>query len=161
MNIGKFSVKRPVTIAMASLVLILFGVVSFTRMAIDLMPKMDLPIMAVMASYDGAGPEEVEQRVTKPLEASMAGIAGMNSISSVSSAGSSVVLVMFEYGTNLDTATNDIRDALEIAKMMMPDDVGDVTIFKMDINSLPIITIGVSGDRSLEDVNKIVEETDK
>ena len=158
MNIGKFSVKRPVTIAMASLVLILFGVVSFTRMAIDLMPKMDLPIMAVMASYDGAGPEEVEQRVTKPLEASMAGISGMNSISSVSSAGSSVVLVMFEYGTNLDTATNDIRDALEIAKMMMPDDVGDVTIFKMDINSLPIITIGVSGDRSLEDVNKIVED---
>ena len=95
MNIGKFSVKRPVTIAMASLVLILFGVVSFTRMAIDLMPKMDLPIMAVMANYDGAGPEEVEERVTKLLEASMAGISGMNSITSMSSAGSSVVMVMF------------------------------------------------------------------
>ncbi len=159
MNIGKFSVKRPVTIAMASLVLILFGVVSFTRMAIDLMPKMDLPIMAVMTSYDGAGPEEVEQRVTKPLEASMAGISGMNSITSISSAGSSVVMVMFEYGTNLDTATNDIRDALEMAKMMVPEEAQDISILKLDINSLPIITIGVSGDRSLEDVNKIVEDT--
>ena len=159
MNIGKFSVKRPVTIAMASLVLILFGVVSFTRMAIDLMPKMDLPIMAVMANYDGAGPEEVEERVTKPLEASMAGISGMNSITSMSSAGSSVVMVMFEYGTNLDTATNDIRDALEFAKMMLPEEAQDVSILKLDINSLPIITIGVSGERSLEDVNKIVEDT--
>ncbi|MBQ2004345.1 MAG: efflux RND transporter permease subunit, partial [Peptococcaceae bacterium] len=159
MNIGKFSVKRPVTIAMASLVLILFGVVSFTRMAIDLMPKMDLPIMAVIANYDGAGPEEVEERVTKPLEASMAGISGMNSITSMSSAGSSVVMVMFEYGTNLDTATNDIRDALEFAKMMLPEEAQDVSILKLDINSLPIITIGVSGERSLEDVNKIVEDT--
>ena len=159
MNIGKFSVKRPVTIAMASLVLILFGVVSFTRMAIDLMPKMDLPIMAVMANYDGAGPEEVEERVTKPLEASMAGISGMNSITSMSSAGSSVVMVMFEYGTNLDTATNDIRDALEFAKMMLPEEAQDVSILKLDINSLPIITIGVSGERSLEDINKIVEDT--
>ncbi|MBO5301452.1 MAG: efflux RND transporter permease subunit, partial [Peptococcaceae bacterium] len=159
MNIGKFSVKRPVTIAMAALVLIMFGVVSFTRMSIDLMPKMDLPIMAVMTSYDGAGPEEVEQRVTKPIEASMAGISGMNSITSISSAGSSVVMVMFEYGTNLDTATNDIRDALEMAKMMVPEEAQDISILKLDINSLPIITIGVSGDRSLEDVNKIVEDT--
>lgn len=144
---------------MAALVLILFGIVSFTRMSIDLMPKMDLPIMAVMTSYDGAGPEEVEERVTKPIENSMAGISGMNTISSMSSAGSSVVMVMFEYGTNLDTATNDIRDALEMAKMMIPEEAQDISILKLDINSLPIITIGVSGDRSLEDVNKIVEDT--
>lgn len=159
MNIGKFSVKRPVTVAMAALVLILFGIVSFTKMSIDLMPKMDLPIMAVMTSYDGAGPEEVEERVTKPIESSMAGISGMNTISSMSSAGSSVVMVMFEYGTNLDTATNDIRDALEMAKMMIPEEAQDISILKLDINSLPIMTIGVSGDRSLEDVNKIVEDT--
>ena len=127
MNIGKFSVKRPVTIAMAALVMILFGVVSFTRMSIDLMPKMDLPIMAVTTNYDGAGPEEVEERVTKPIEASLAGVSGMNSITSMSSAGNSVVMVMFEYGTNLDTATNDIRDALEYAKMMMPEEAQDIT----------------------------------
>ena len=158
MNIGKFSVKRPVTIAMAALVLILFGVVSFSRMAIDLMPKMDLPIMAVLTTYDGAGPEEVEERVTKPLESSMASISGISSISSTSSAGNSVVLLMFDYGTDLDSATNDVRDALEFTKMMVPEEAQDFTILKMDINSMPIITLGVSGDRSLEDIKKIVED---
>ena len=142
MNIGKFSVKRPVTIAMAALVLILFGVVSFSRMAIDLMPKMDLPIMAVLTTYDGAGPEEVEERVTKPLESSMASISGISSISSTSSAGNSVVLLMFDYGTDLDSATNDVRDALELTKMMVPEEAQDFTILKMDINSMPIITLG-------------------
>ena len=158
MNIGKFSVKRPVTIAMAALVLILFGVVSFSRMAIDLMPKMDLPIMAVLTTYDGAGPEEVEERVTKPLESSMASISGISSISSTSSAGNSVVLLMFDYGTDLDSATNDVRDALELTKMMVPEEAQDFTILKMDINSMPIITLGVNGDRSLEDIKKIVED---
>ena len=158
MNIGKFSVKRPVTIAMAALVLILFGVVSFTRMSIDLMPKMELPIMAVMTNYDGAGPEEVEERVTKPLESSMASISGMSGITSISSAGNSVVMIMFDYGTNLDSATNDVRDALEFAKMILPEEAQDITILKLDINSMPIITLGVSGDRSLEDVKKIVED---
>ena len=158
MNIGKFSVKRPVTIAMAALVLILFGVVSFTRISIDLMPKMDLPIMAVMTNYDGAGPEEVEERVTKPLESSMASISGMSGITSISSAGNSVVMIMFDYGTNLDSATNDVRDALEFAKMILPEEAQDITILKLDINSMPIITLGVSGDRSLEDVKKIVED---
>jgi len=157
-NIGKFSVKRPVTIAMAALVLILFGVVSFTRMSIDLMPKMDLPIMAVMTNYDGAGPEEVEERVTKPLESSMASISGMSGITSISSAGSSVVMIMFDYGTNLDSATNDVRDALEFAKMILPEEAQDITILKLDINSMPIITLGVSGERSLEDIKKIVED---
>ena len=158
MNIGKFSVKRPVTIAMAALVLILFGVVSFTRMSIDLMPKMELPIMAVMTNYDGAGPEEVEERVTKPLESSMASISGMSGITSISSAGNSVVMIMFDYGTNLDSATNDVRDALEFAKMILPEEAQDITILKLDINSMPIITLGVNGDRSLEDVKKIVED---
>ena len=84
MNIGKFSVKRPVTVAMAALVLILFGIVSFTRMSIDLMPKMELPIMAVMTTYDGAGPEEVEDLITKPIESSIAGISGIDMIQSFS-----------------------------------------------------------------------------
>ncbi len=158
MNIGKFSVKRPVTIAMAALVLILFGAVSFTRLSVDLMPKMDLPILAVVTSYDGAGPEEVESRVTKPLESSMASIAGMDSITSISSAGSSVVMIMFDYGTDLNAATNDVRDALEITKMMIPEEAQDISIIKMDINSMPIMNLAVSGDRSLEDVKKIVED---
>ena len=158
MNIGKFSVKRPVTVAMAALVLILFGIVSFTRMSIDLMPKMELPIMAVMTTYDGAGPEEVEDLITKPIESSIAGISGIDMIQSFSSAGSSVVMMSFDYETNMDTATNAVRDKLEMARMMMPSDVGDSTILKLDMNSMPILMVGVSGDRSLDDVKKIVDD---
>ncbi len=158
MNIGKFSVKRPVTIAMAALVLILFGIVSFTRLSVDLMPKIELPMLALIDSYDGAGPEEVEELVTKPLENSMASLAGMDSITSTSSAGNSVVLITFDYGTDLDSATNDVRDALEMTKMMLPEEAQDVSIIKMDINSMPIMNLAVSGDRSLEDIQKIVEE---
>lgn len=158
MNIGKFSVKRPVTVAMAALVLIMFGIVSFTRMSVDLMPEMELPILAVIAPYDGAGPEEVEEMVTKPIESNMAGISGMDTISSISSAGSSIVMMMFDYGTNLDTATNSVRDKLEMAKMMMPAEVDDITILKLDMNSIPVLMLGVSGDRSLDDVKKIVDD---
>ncbi len=158
MNIGKFSVKRPVTIAMASLVLILFGIVSFTRMSVDLMPQMELPIMVVTTNYEGAGPEEVEARVTKTLEGSMASISGMDSITSISSAGNSLLMIMFDYGTDLDTATNDVRDALELAKMMLPEEAQEISIIKMSFDSLPIMTLSVSGDRSLEDVKKIAEE---
>lgn len=158
MNIGKFSVKRPVTVAMAALVLIMFGIVSFTRMSVDLMPEMELPILAVVAPYDGAGPEEVEEMVTKPIESNMAGISGIDTISSISSAGSSIVMMMFDYDTNLDTATNSVRDKLEMAKMMMPSEVGDITILKLDMNSMPILMVGVSGDRSLDDVKKIVDD---
>lgn len=158
MNIGKFSVKRPVTVAMAALVLILFGIVSFTRMSVDLMPEMELPILAVIAPYDGAGPEEVEEMVTKPIESNMAGISGIDTISSISSAGSSIVMMMFDYGTNLDAATNSVRDKLETAKMMMPSEVDDITILKLDMNSMPILMVGVSGDRSLDDVKKIVDD---
>ena len=158
MNIGKFSVKRPVTVAMAALVLILFGIVSFTRMSIDLMPKMELPIMAVMTTYDGAGPEEVEDLITKPIESSIAGISGIDMIQSFSSAGSSVVMMSFDYEINMDTATNAVRDKLEMARMMMPSDVGDSTILKLDMNSMPILMVGVSGDRSLDDVKKIVDD---
>lgn len=158
MNIGKFSVKRPVTIVMSVLIVLMFGVVSFTKMSVDLMPKMELPMLIVMTSYEGAGPEEVETKITKPLESAMASISGIDSISSTSSAGSSMVMLMFDYGTDLAEATNSVRDNVEMAKMMMPSDAGDINILKMNMDSMPVVMIGVSGERSLSDVRSIVDE---
>ena len=159
MNIGKFSVKRPVTITMCALILIMFGIVSFTRMSVDLMPEMELPVVALMSTYDGAGPEEVEERVTKPLESAMSSVSGIDSIRSISAAGSSIVILVFDYGTDLDAATNSVRDKIEQAKMLMPSEVDDTSIMKLDINSMPVLMVGVSGDRSLDDVKKIVDDT--
>lgn len=158
MNIGKFSVKRPVTITMCVLILMMFGLVSFTKMSVDLMPKIEMPVMVIMTSYDGAGPEEVETRVTKPIESAVASISGIDTISSTSAAGSSFVILMFDYGVNLDEATNSVRDKIEMAKMMMPSDVGDVSIMKMDMDSMPVVMIGIAGERSLSDLRSIVDD---
>ena len=159
MNIGKFSVKRPVTIAMLALVVIMFGVVSFTHMSIDLMPEMELPMLVIIDSFDGAGPEEIETTITKPIESAMASVSGVDTISSTSAAGYSMVMLLFDYGTNMDTATNSVRDQLDLVKLGMPDEAKDnISIVKMNMDSMPIMMIGISGDRSLDDVKKIVEE---
>lgn len=159
MNIGKFSVKRPVTISMVVLIIIMFGLVSFSKMSVDLMPEMEFPILAVMTTYDGAGPEEVEENVTKPIEESMASVSGIDTITSISSSGVSFVIMMFDYGTDLDSATNTVRDKIEQAKFQLPDEADDISVMKMDMNSMPIMMVSVSGDRSLNDVKTIVDDT--
>lgn len=159
MSIAKLSVKRPITILMIVLIVLLLGGVSFSKLAIDLMPNIEIPIVAVITTYDGAGPEEVEKTVTKPFESQMVTISGIDSVISQSSAGSSMIMLQFNYGTNLDEAVNSVRDKLGMIQMMMPDGVGDSTIMKLDMNSMPIMMLTVSGDRHLDDVRKIVDDT--
>lgn len=158
MNIGKFSVKRPVTITMSVLILIMFGIVSFTRMSVDLMPKMELPMMVVVSSYEGAGPEEVEEKVTKPIESAMSSVSGLESVSSTSAAENSVVMLTFDYEVDLNEASNLVRDKIEQAKMMLPPEVDDISLIKLNMDSMPIMMIGISGDRTLDDVRKIVDD---
>ncbi len=159
MNIGKFSVKRPVTISMIVLIIIMFGMVSFSKMSVDLMPEMEFPILAVLTTYEGAGPEEVEENVTKPIEESMASVSGIDSITSISSSGMSIVIMMFDYDIDLDSATNSVRDKIEQAKFSLPDEVDDISVMKMDMNSMPIMMVTVSGERSLNDIKTIVDDT--
>ena len=161
MNIGKFSVKRPVTIVMVVIIMLLFGMVSLSMMTVDLLPDMELPIMVVYTNYDGAGSEEVESKVTKIIEQQCASVAGIDSISSQSMAGTSLVILQFNYGTNLDEATNSVRDALSMAGMMMPEGVGDSEIIKMSMESMPIMYIGISSDndRNIDEIRKIVDNT--
>lgn len=158
MSIAKFSVKKPVTILMVVLVVLLLGSVSFSKLAVDLMPNIEMPIVAVMTSYEGAGPEEVEKTVTKMYESQLATIGGIDTISSTSSAGQSMIIMMFDYGTNLDEAVNSCRDKLGFVRDMMPDAVGTSTIVKMDMNSMPVMVLTVSGNRHIDDVRKIVDD---
>ncbi len=159
MSMAKLSVKRPITILMIVLIVLLLGGVSFSKLAIDLMPDIEIPIVAVVTTYDGAGPEEVEKTVTKTYESQMVTIGGVDSIISQSSAGSSMIMLQFDFGTNLDEAVNSVRDKLGMVQMMMPDDVGDSTIVKMDMNSMPIMMLTVAGDRHLDDIRRIVDDT--
>lgn len=159
MKLAQFSVKRPVTIFMVVLIVLLLGSVSFSKLAIDLMPDIEIPIVAVVTPYEGAGPEEVEKTVTKLYESQMASLSGVDTIISQSSAGQSMIMLQFNFGTNLDEAVNTIRERIGMFSMMMPDKVSDSTIVKMDMNSMPIMMLTVSGDRHLDDVRKIVDDT--
>ena len=158
MKISDFAVRRPVTIAMLVLGIILIGAVSLGKLAIDLYPELNFPIAAVTASYPGAGPEEIENQVTRPLEEIMGTVNNVESIMSVSSPGSSMVLMMFNWGTDINFATLQMREKVDLIKAGLPDDVGTPTVLKMDPTTMPIMQAGVSGSRDLASLQQITED---
>lgn len=154
LNISGFSIKRPVTVIMLTLALLIFGVVSVPRLAIELMPDMEFPVAVVVTSYNGASPTEVEKLVTKPVESAIATVSNIDSISSVSMQGASQVIVMFNWGTDLDQATLDMREKVDQIKAALPDDANSPRVMRFDPNSQPIIYYSLSGK---EDVNRMKE----
>ena len=102
--ISKFSVRRPVTILMVILIVILIGVVSLTELPIDLLPNIEFPIAVVSTSYSGVSPEEIENLVTRPLENSLTTVANIDTLTSISSEGSSLIILQLEFGTDMDFA---------------------------------------------------------
>jgi len=157
MKITDFSIKRPMTIMVLVVVVLLLGMVSLTRLAIDLYPEMNLPVGAVMTSYSGAGPREVENQVTRPLESVLGTVSDLDSIQSISATGESIVIVMFDWGTDMDFASLQMREKVDLVKDALPDGAGDPLVFKMDPNMLPIMQISVSGDRPRE-VKQVTED---
>ncbi len=160
MKIINFAVKRPVTMTILVAVVILLGFFTFSKMGLDLYPEMKLPVAAVMTTYQGAGPEEVEQ-ISKTLEGTLASISNVKSIQSISSSGSSIIIMEFNWGTNMDNATIDIREKIGIIEKYLPSGVDKPMVIKMDPNNMPILQIGVSGgDKiSLAQLQSIAEET--
>ena len=156
MKITEFSIKRPLFIAVLVAVVLILGGVSLSRLNIDLYPEMNLPVAVVSTSYPGAGPQEVENLVTRPLESVLGTVSDLDSISSVSSTGSSLVIVMFNWGTDMNFASLQMREKVDLIKAMLPDDAGSPTVFKMDPNMLPIMQMSVSGS----DPIKVKQVTD-
>ena len=155
MSIFDFSVKRPVAVMMIILVVVLLGVVSLSRLGMDLLPEMELPMLIVSTRYSGAGPQEVEEQVTRPLEATVGTVSGVQSITSTSSRGSSMLMLQFNWGADLNYATFQLRDRLDLISNALPSDVSKPTIIKLDPSSMPIVQISVSGDATLEELTDI------
>lgn len=155
----KTCIKRPVSVFMAMLIVLLLGGVSLSYMKLDLMPKMEIPMALIFTTYSGAGPEEVENLITKPIEDSVASVENMESIQSSSSEGMSMVMVQFTDGTNMDTATNWLREKMDMAEMMLPEDVEAPTIMKLNMNSMPIASLTVQSDvMDANELKAIVED---
>src|SRR5690554_8177720 len=116
---------RPIGVFMLVIALVALGFFSLRGLAIDLFPKIDLPIAVVATSYFGAAPEEVENLISRPLESSLSSVQGIDTISSQSQSGSSMIILMFSNGTNLDNALLDVRERVDQVKGMLPEDAGD------------------------------------
>lgn len=144
MSLSDVSIRRPVTIFMLVCIVLILGSVSLSRLNVDLLPSIELPISVVSTQYSGAGPKEVESIVTKNIENVMATVNNVKSIRSISSEGSSLVILEFNYGTDMNFATLNMREKLDLIKGMFPDGVSNPMVIKLDPNMLPIMALGVS-----------------
>ncbi|MGI5824046.1 MAG: efflux RND transporter permease subunit [Bacillota bacterium] len=157
MGFIRSAVKRRVTVAMCFLCIVLLGVVSFTNIGLDLFPAIEMPMSMVYTTYNGAGSEEVETMVTEPLEEAFSSLQNVDSIQSQSSAGLSMVMVTYNYGTDLDFASLNMREKIDLVKDYLPEDADTPTIYRMSMNSMPVMIMAVSGSGSLADLKTTVE----
>ncbi len=145
MKIYEMAVKRPVTTIMLILSLVFFGIVSYTRTPVDMLPSMNMPIAVVMTSYD-AGPEEVESIVTSNLETAISRVPKVKAIQSSSSDGTSLIVVQFEDDVDMDSSTYKMDQYISVVMPMLPDGVSDPTILSIDPTQIPVIMASVSHD---------------
>lgn len=158
--IEKFSVRKPFTIIVAVILVLILGIVSFTKMQTDLLPNMNLPYVMVMTTYGGAAPEAVEETVTKPVEQSLASVSGLKNMTSQSSENLSIVALEFEGDTNMDSATIDIRENLDMISDQFPDEVGNPTIMKVSMDMMPVLVTAIDSDKmEAGELSQYVEKT--
>lgn len=146
MNLSKLAIKRPISVLMAVLVVLVLGAVSFYRLPVDLFPDMDLPMAMVWTEYEGAGPQEVENMITRPLEEAIGSLGSLRTLNSRSSAGSSVVTAMFNWGTDMDFASLEMRESVDLVRGFLPADAGRPMIFRFDPALMPVLQVGMGGD---------------
>lgn len=155
---SKISIKRPITTIMVILIVAMAGIISYFNLDLAFMPTIEIPIAGIITTYTGAGPEEMEELITKPLEEAMVTINNVDKVSSISSNGSAIVIIQFQDDTDIDLATIDIRDKLDQVKGRLPDAANDPMVLKFDINAQPIM-VGVTSDKlDLASLNSLVEE---
>lgn len=141
--LSRYSVKKPYTVVVAVVLVIILGVVSFTKMNTDLLPSMNLPYAVVMTTYPGANPETVETVVTKPVEQSMATVSNIENVSSVSRENMSLVILEFAETANMDSATIEMRENLDQISSYWDDSVGKPVIIKMNPDMMPVMVAAV------------------
>src|SRR5699024_5486242 len=144
MKITSFSIKRPVTIFMAIITILMFGVVSFFKLNVDMLPSFNLPMLMVVTAYPGAGPSEIESIITDPFESILLTTTNIENINSVSSEGSSMIMLEFKEDTDMDFASIEVREKIDMIKPLLPSEASAPTVMKMNPNMMPIMNFGIS-----------------
>ncbi|MDG5767125.1 efflux RND transporter permease subunit [Balneolales bacterium ANBcel1] len=153
----KIAVEKPVTTTMVFVAIFVLGMVSLFRLPVDLLPEIEPPIISVITSYPGAGAEDVERNVTEPLERVLATVSDIKEIRSTSEDHVSLITLEFDWGVNLDIATNDIRDQLELSRQGLPDGADFPIIFKIDTGLFPVAVGSFTANESYFEIRELID----
>jgi len=158
MSIPQFSVNRKVTTIMFALILVVMGIWALWGLGLDLFPEIEFPMVAVTATYPGAGSEEVEQTLTEPLEQFVGTVNNLKKVSSISRENYALMFLEFEWGTDVDYAAQDVRDAIDQGMDFLPEEVSRPITSKFDITQMPLITISITGMEDTQALKKLIED---
>lgn len=158
MSLSDVAIRRPVFTAMLSFAILVLGFLSYQRLATDLFPPVDFPIMLIRTVYPGASPEDIERDVTRPIEDAVAGIAGIDKLQSFTRDSASMIIVQFEMGTDLDVAVNQVRDGVGSIRGELPRDVQEPVIDPVDIGALPVMVLTLATNGDVNSTRNLAEE---
>lgn len=158
MNLIKTSIKRPLTIIMAFLVVIMFGYIGYVKMPADLMPKMEIPVVSIQTVWQGAGPTDIDEQISEKIEEKVSGVSKVKQTQAISQESVSVVVVQFEYGTNINDIIDDVKSKVDEVQHSLPDEAEKSTVLKLDINSGSIGSLVITGGKAPEDLMKYAED---
>ncbi|MGL4740245.1 MAG: efflux RND transporter permease subunit [Sarcina sp.] len=160
MKITSISIKRPVTVFMGVLIVLMFGFVSYFKLNIDMLPSFNLPMLMMMTQYNGAGPAEIEKLVTVPIEGVVGTVSNVKSVKSISGEGTSMLMIQFVDGTDMDFASLEIREKIDMISKMLPEDVTKPILIKMDPNMMPIMSFAVNfEEKDIEELSNFADKT--
>ena len=158
MSIYRKAVNNPVTTALVFIAMAIFGIFSLINISLDRFPKFDANIVMVMSSYPGASAEDIETNLTKVLENSLNGVSDLKNMTSTSKENMALITLEFVEGVDIDVATNDVRDKLDMVNSMLPDGVSLPVIFKFSADDMPIMIMAATADQSYQALEKILDE---
>jgi len=158
MTLAKFSVRRPIFTIMVTLIVVLLGAVSLSRLKIDLLPSIEMPTLTIRTQYEGASPEVMERLVTQIIEEIVATVPGVEDMTSQSSEGNSTVRVGFAWGTDINSAAIDVQAKLEDEINELPEDVIRPRVSKFDIDSFPVVLLGISSALDPVEMTELIED---
>lgn len=158
MNIYKTAVHNPISTILIFAAIAIFGIFSFLKLPIDLLPHIDTTHIMVITAYPGASAVDIEENVTKPMENVLNGVDDLKHITSKSKENLSIVTLEFEYGTDVEVATANIRDKLDMVTNSLPDDVNTPIIFKFGTDEIPILLMSIKADESWSGLYKIIDD---
>ncbi len=158
MSLYRTSVNKPVTIALIFVTVAILGVFSLTKLSTNLFPDMGENTILVVTSYSGASAADIETNVTKPLENALNSVSNLKHLSSTSKENISVIALEFEYGIDINEATNDVRDKLDMVTQALPDAISLPTIFKFSMEDMPIMLLSATAEESLSSLDKILDD---